>query len=170
MLDIDVMRALADLSTTNVLTLATIPLRFQIAPGAASGLGVANLDFSILVDGAEVASGTTDSNGELAVPLLALLVARPILHILDTDYSLRLHPDLEVISGLDGQQIRLAQLGYMIGHQLTDVDNDVADDDGEDGPRTQQAIMNFQMDKGLSVDGIVGPNTTNKLKTEVGGV
>jgi peptidoglycan hydrolase-like protein with peptidoglycan-binding domain len=169
-MDIDVLRSLADLNGVNVLTLATIPLRFQIAPGAANRLGVANLDFTISVDGNELSSGTTDSNGELTVPLLALLVARPILHILGTDYSLRLHPDLEAISDIDGQQIRFAQLGYMMGHQLTDVDNDVADDDGEDGPRTQQAIMNFQMDKGLSVDGIVGPNTTNKLKTEVGGV
>jgi hypothetical protein len=170
LLNVEFMRSLGDLAGLNVLVLTTIPVRFQIAPGTANDLGVADLDFSITVDGTEVSSGTSDSNGEIPVPLLPLLVARPILHVLGTEYALRLHPDLEDIADLDGQQIRLAQLGYMLGYQLTAVDNDVADDDDEDGPRTQQAIMNFQMDKGLSVDGVVGPNTTKKLKTEVGGV
>jgi hypothetical protein len=170
MLNIELMRSLGDLAGLNVLVLTTIPLRFQIAPGTGNNLGVADLDFTITVDGTEVSSGTTDANGEIAVPLLPLLVARPILHILDSDYPLRLHPDLEAIADIDGQQIRFAQLGYMLGYQLAAVDNDEADDDGEDGPRTQQAIMNFQMDAGLTVDGVVGPQTTNNLKTSVGGV
>lgn len=31
------------------------------------------------------------------------------------------------------------------------------------GPKTKQAVMNYQRSKGLSVDGIVGPNTWRKL-------
>jgi hypothetical protein len=170
MLNLELMRSPVGAININALMLTTIPLRFQIAPGTADGLGVADLPFTISVNGIKLSSGKTDSNGEIAVPLLPMLTAQPILHILDTDFSLRLHPAPEALDKLDGLQCRLAQLGYMMGYQLAAVDNDIADDDDEDGPRTQQAIMNFQMDMGLSVDGVLGAQSVQKLKNTVGGV
>jgi peptidoglycan hydrolase-like protein with peptidoglycan-binding domain len=38
------------------------------------------------------------------------------------------------------------------------------DIDGIFGPDTQQAVINFQTKKGITVDGIVGPQTWNQLK------
>jgi len=38
--------------------------------------------------------------------------------------------------------------------------------DGVKGPKTEQAIRNFQGDHGLAVDGVAGPNTRKKLFTE----
>lgn len=49
-------------------------------------------------------------------------------------------------------QERLAALGYNPGAI-----------DGINGPNTQAAIKAFQRDKGIGVDGIVGPNTWRKL-------
>ena len=40
--------------------------------------------------------------------------------------------------------------------------------DGKFGTNTQQAVMNFQANNGLAVDGIVGPNTWGYLMSCVG--
>lgn len=49
-------------------------------------------------------------------------------------------------------QYRLYQLGYFQSHQ-----------NGIFGPKTQDAVIRFQRDYGLRVDGIVGTNTWNAL-------
>lgn len=50
-------------------------------------------------------------------------------------------------------QIKLAVLGF----------TEVGAADGDFGPKTDMAVRNFQRKKGLTVDGIVGPNTYSKL-------
>lgn len=170
MIDVEVARTMADLMGLNVLTLATIPLRFQIAPGTAASLGIANVDFAISFDGSEIASGQTTADGEVSIPLLALMGGSPaVLRIFDTDFNLTLHPGLQAVSGLDGRQRRLEHLGYMTGYQLVVIGGDQPDDN-TDGPRTQQAIMNFQMDESLTIDGDIGNQTSGKIKSKVGGV
>jgi peptidoglycan hydrolase-like protein with peptidoglycan-binding domain len=58
-------------------------------------------------------------------------------------------------------------LGYITGYQLTPPGN-AAPDDGRDGTKTQQAIMNVQADSNISIDGTVGSQTRNQLTTKVG--
>ncbi len=41
--------------------------------------------------------------------------------------------------------------------------------DGVFGAQTNSAVRNYQQSRGLSVDGIVGPNTWNRLLSEVVG-
>ena len=74
MAEIPVMRTMGDLLGVNTLVLATVPLRFQLAPGTAAGLGIANADYTIAFAGeAPFASGQTDADGEVPVPMLAII-------------------------------------------------------------------------------------------------
>jgi peptidoglycan hydrolase-like protein with peptidoglycan-binding domain len=55
----------------------------------------------------------------------------------------------------------------MTGYLLTPRGNDVPDD-GSDGVRTRQAILNYQTDKPLDIDSIVGNQTRNGLIADAG--
>lgn len=167
MLEILAARTLSGLSTGVTLTIATAKLRFQIAPGGGSGLGITDARYSLCADGVEFASGQTDANGEVRIPLLPLFSGTVVLRVFGTEYNLSLHPKLQASASLPGQQKRLDILGYMTGYQLLEIANDVPDD-GRDGARTQQAIMNIQTDKSLRIDGEMGPQTTGALRIEVG--
>ncbi|MTV27113.1 murein L,D-transpeptidase [Nitriliruptoraceae bacterium ZYF776] len=58
----------------------------------------------------------------------------------------------EAAEQLVDAQTRLIDLGYLLGNA-----------DGESGPRTTAAIMAFQAVNGLSVDGVLGPETVDVL-------
>lgn len=63
--------------------------------------------------------------------------------------------------GMRGEDVRelqnkLASLGY-----------DVGPIDGIFGPRTERAVIQFQKNNGLKVDGIVGPQTYGMLENLV---
>ena len=60
---------------------------------------------------------------------------------------------LDPVNEVSGIQARLNNLGF-----------DAGPIDGIDGPITRRAIKAFQEQQGLSVDGIVGPQTQAKLK------
>jgi hypothetical protein len=164
-----VMRTAAKLSTGNVFVFRKVPLRFQITPGTQEGVGIAGLDYTITLDGKIVGTGTTDADGEVEVPLDALIQGSPVLRILDTDYHLHLHPGLQPLDTLAGQQKRLDHLGYMTGY-LTEPIGSAVPDDGVDSPRTQQAIMNFQMDReAVAIHGDMSSETIADLYFEMGG-
>ncbi|MCP5019787.1 MAG: peptidoglycan-binding protein [Ketobacter sp.] len=57
------------------------------------------------------------------------------------------------VSTVEGQQLRLNNLGYNAGVV-----------DGLMGRKTRAAAKGFQSDNGLDVDGIIGPQTQKKLK------
>ena len=162
-----VARTFEGLDLLNTLEWPTFPVRFQIAPGTGSDLGIAKVDFSVLSNGVQIASGQTDANGEVQIPLLPVFFRGVCLRIFSTDYDLAIHPGLEPIDTLKGQQKRLEIIGYVSGYQLIAIASSVPDD-GSDGPRTQQSIMNFQTDGNLDIDGEIGPRTTKLLKTQVG--
>lgn len=170
MLEALLARTMEGLPTLNTLvtSLLVVRLRFQIAPGTASDLGIANVPYSLLSGGTQFETGQTDANGEVAVPLSPLLTGSTIVvRIFGTDYDLSLHAGLQAINGMNGRQKRLDVLGYMTGYQLTGIANAVPDD-GNDGPRTQQSIMNLQTDQNLTIDGDIGPQTTNALRAQTG--
>ncbi|MEY2429491.1 MAG: hypothetical protein QOJ40_2376 [Verrucomicrobiota bacterium] len=151
--------------TRNVLALRVVKLRFQIAGGTGSDLGVVNAPFTVSLDGLEVASGQTDANGELS--LLIAPGETLQVRVLDTIYNVDFAPAMEALTTLHGQQKRLEIVGYLTGHLLTPLANAVPDD-AVDGPRTRQAALNLQTDQNLVIDADIGTNTRNALRTAAG--
>lgn len=144
-----------------------VKIRFQIAPGTDANLGIANAAYRILSGGTEIASGQTNADGEVEVPLQPLLTGAVTVRIFESDYNLTLHAGLRAVTTLAGQQKRYDILGYITGYQLGTVGN-APPDDGRDGTKTQQAIMNVQADSNISIDGTVGNQTRTQLTTKVG--
>lgn len=56
----------------------------------------------------------------------------------------------------------LNQLGYK--HECPNGNTEPLDEDGIFGAKTEVVVKSFQQDEGLSVDGIVGPNTLKALE------
>ena len=154
------------LTVLNTLVMPTVRLRFQICPGTEAGLGIANVPYDVILNGTKVKGDVTDANGEATVEILVIQQGGAVLRIFDTDYNLSFSL-LRALSTTQGQQKRLEVLGYFTGYQLVALLNNPIDD-GVDTPRFQQAIMNFQTDQVLAMDGVVGPNTRAKMKTVVG--
>jgi len=143
-----------------------LKVRFQICGGEPNGLGISGAEYILLRNGVEIARGSTDGNGE--VPIEYLPGEGHVLRLFNTDYPIHLHAGLQPLTSLEGLQKRLDVLGYMTGYLLSPIENDTPDD-GDDGPRTQQSVMNFQLDHNLLLDGIVGNQTRNALQSAVGG-
>jgi hypothetical protein len=156
-------------SIVNTLTAVTgvVKIRFQIAPGTGADLGIAGVNYRIFSGGTQIAQGQTNADGEVEVPLQPLLTGAVTLNIFDSDFNLTLHPGLQAVTTRAGQQKRYDILGYMTGYQLGTVGN-AAPDDGTDGAKTQQSIMNVQTDGNLSIDGTVGNATRTDLTTKAG--
>ena len=167
MLPASLTRTSTGLDTKNTLVVPTLPLRFQFAPGGQAGVGCAGAPFTITAAGQQIGGGTTNDKGEVPVPFAHLFFAPPVVvHIFDTDYNLTIGP-ADVTETLPGWQKRLDVLGYLTGHQLTPMGSD-RPDDGTNGTRTLQAVLNFQTDEGLSVDGEIKDKTKAALKREAG--
>jgi hypothetical protein len=166
-----VTRTAEGLEILNTLVVPTgeVRLRFQIAPGTGGGLGISRAQFSLLFGGEEFASGTTDANGEVGIPIQQMLSGGVVVRIFGTDYNVTFHPKLQPVGILTGQQKRLDIMGYITGYQLGEFRTASGrPDDNINGVRTQQAIMNFQTDQSLDIDGVIGPQTINALKSQVG--
>ncbi len=164
--DAFVARTAADQTGLNTLVVLTYPVRFQLAPGAADGIGIEGAEFVVSAAGVEIARGKTDANGEVPVPIAPLLLGAVTIRILGTDYVLSFQPQ-DKPTVLRGQQQRLDKLGYMSGYQLQ-VPGSAAAADNQDGPRTQQAFMNFQCDENLTLDGVIGPQSRGRLVEKTG--
>jgi hypothetical protein len=158
-------RSIADAITGNMVAMVTVRFRFQIGGGTEDALGIEGADWRALQNDAQIASGRTPATGE--VSFLMNPGEEAVLEILGTEYRVTLHPGIAANDTLAGRQKRLDMLGYMTGYQLTPI-ADNAPDDGTDGPRTQQAIMNFQMDQNIGVDGEIGNQTAQALARAAG--
>ncbi len=163
MQDAAVMRTGAELEDVNTIVLPQVPIRFQIAPGTGAGLGIQGATYVVTVNGTQFATGQTNADGEVMVPLTP---GGAVVRVFETEYTVTLHADGFVdITTMRGRQKRLDHLGYVTGYQLTPIASDTPDD-GTDGPRTQQAIMNFQTDTGITIDGEIGAQTEQKMRDE----
>ena len=156
-----------DLVNTLTTVREVVKIRFQIAPGTGAGLGIADADYKISAGGAEIATGKTNADGEVEVPLHPLLTGTVTVRIFESDFNLTLHGGLEAVTTLKGQQKRYDILGYMTGYLRNTVGNS-APDDGTDGSKTQQCIMNVQTDGNLAIDGTVGNQTRTELTSKTG--
>jgi hypothetical protein len=156
-----------DLVNTLTTVLEVVKIRFQIAPGTGANLGIADAEYKLLSGSTEIASGTTTADGEIEVPLQPLLTGAVTVRIFESDFNLTLHGGLEAVTTLKGQQKRYDILGYHTGY-LRDVVGNGLPDDGRDGPKTQQCIMNVQTDGSLAIDGTVGNQTRTELTSKAG--
>ena len=81
-------------------------------------------------------------------------------NVITTMSSSYYHGEPLIEEGSTGSYVRDLQ------KKLTDLGYKVGGVDSIFGPNTKEAVMNFQRDYGLSVDGQVGPKTWAKLNEE----
>jgi len=172
MADVFVSRFFDNLLGQNTIVVQTLPVRFQIAPGRGSGLGIAGAPFVISAAGVEISRGVTNAEGEVGVPVIPLFVGNVTVRIFDTDYLVSLTP-VTPVDKLLGQEQRLDALGYFTGYQITAPRRDPQpatrqEEETQPPTRTESAFMNFQTDENLAVDGRFGPNTSAKLREASG--
>lgn len=123
-----------------VLTAKAGPLGWAYAPNASFD---ANHDYAITVGELEDAV-CRNCHGPRWAEVLRRLGASDVGPETDAD-----GPDLGTVRGL---QLGLSRLGF-----------DVGDVDGIAGPKTSNAVLMFQADRGLTIDGIYGPRTRAAL-------
>lgn len=155
-------RTLDGLTHLSTLVLPTARLRFQICGGVGAGLGIAGATFTVSFSGAVFMTGATTADGEVSIPALE----GAVLRIFDTDYTLSFGA-LPALTALAGQQKRLEVMGYLAG-QLTTAFGDSPTADGNDSSSLQAAILNFQSDRNLTIDGLIGPQTRGALQSAAG--
>lgn len=168
MLRAAVARTVPDRAHHNTLAVLPVRLRFQIAPGTGSGLGIAGLTYEIRIDDHLVFRGTTSADGEALIPYGPLTLGPVILRMMDTDYQIQLYPALQLITNFAGLRKRLETLGYLTGYLTLPLQGQP--DVDEDSVETQQAILNLQADQGQTIDGDVGRQTRDRLHQQVGGI
>lgn len=120
------------------------------------GEPLANTSYTLTVDGNNF-TGTTNGEGLLVESILPN-ASRGRVIVLDEGgneidgYELALG-HLDPVTEISGVQMRLTNLGY-----------DCSSEEGEPGPRTQQAIERFQQAQELETTGEIDDATREKLK------
>jgi len=133
-----------------------IEIIFQRYPGTEAASAVQGLNYSVQVGTGAVRNNSTGADGKVTVQLRSGQTAR--LTVMGTEYRLRLRRTLEPVNQMRGIQRRLNMLGYHAG-----------DEDGNLGPITEHAVLNFQADNNpLKADGLAGPQTRQRLRNRVG--
>lgn len=117
---------------------------------------LANAAYTLTIDGAAT-QGTAGADGLVEAPIQATTQEATLSVKLtqpeDTGYTWNLKLGaLDPETTMTGVQARLNNLGYNTGAV-----------DGIQGPRTTEAVKEFQTKYQLKVDGIVGPITRGKL-------
>lgn len=142
--------------TTNRFVTATVIIYFQRYPGIDSSSGIANVPYTLRVDGSVIQTGTTGTDGKAILNFAEDKTA--MLEIFGSQYEIRIKERIESIRNCDGIQQRLNMLGYNAGKV-----------DGVMGRNTDRAVLCFQADNApLKIDGIPGNNTQTKLMNKVG--
>jgi hypothetical protein len=151
-------RTQKDLPHKNTLVLRKLKVYFQRYPGKEgtdADRGIADAEYVLKVAGRVVDKGKTAADGLVELSIPAGYPAE--LEVFGTKYDVTIHNWMEPETVVLGQQRRLSMLGYELG-----------DVDGNFGEKTDRAALNFQADKGLEPDGIVGHNTSGQLKSVFG--
>lgn len=162
-----VQRVLEGLSHFNTLAMPTVRIRFQIAPGTGTGLGIDAVPFQVLIGTSVVHAGTTDPNGEVTVPIPFITAGNCVLRIFGSDYPLDFAPSLDAVTAVSGQLQRMDQMGYVTGYQLSNV-VDPSTGTVRDTERSRQCCLNLQADAGIAIDDDIGPQTRGQLTTRAG--
>jgi peptidoglycan hydrolase-like protein with peptidoglycan-binding domain len=174
MIDFDVgnfiSRLVQDATAHNTLDSRTIEIFFQKSPSTPEGdsRGIEHLDYEIIAGGTVIQSGSTGADGKIELPvtggraeLRLTFDGNPV-----AAYLFTLRDDaFEAANTVNGVQRRVRNIGYHLGHAGGNNDGI----DGDLGGRTDKAILDFQIDNQLDIDGAVGTNTQRKLNDIVGG-
>jgi len=145
-----VTRTATDSESANVLHPRRPLFVIRDIPGP-DGIPLMNTPWQLKLGETEVASGVTDKNGRVVV--LAPLTPGEVYVLEYPGRSVEIEAtELAAIGGTKGMQQRLFGLGYAPGP-----------DDGNAGPLTESALMEFQEDHGLVVDGVYGAQSQQKL-------
>ena len=163
-------RLVSDSTAHNTLDSRTIEVFFHKSPSWAESdtRGIEQLNYEIVAGGVTVRSGTTEADGRIEIPVsggqaeLRLKVGEDAV----ATYQFILRDDaLEAGDTIAGVQRRLRILGYHLGHAGPSLDGV----DGDLGRNTDRAILDFQIDNQLAIDGAVGRGTLNQINDIVGG-
>jgi len=134
----------------------TIEIIFQRYPGTDAAGAISGLDYEVTVGRGPSRHGRTGNDGKITIRIPLSASAR--LNVMGTEYILRARSRLEHFNHLRGVQRRLNMLGYNAGTV-----------DGDMGPKTEYAVLNFQADNApLKVDGLPGSRTQRDLRDKVG--
>jgi putative peptidoglycan binding protein len=140
-----------------------VEIHLQRSPGVSDDRGIEGLDFKVEAEGQELQTGTTAADGKIEVQLAG---DETTLTLLYEDAPVAVYrvtqraEEPEEVTLVRGQQRRLRGRGYPIGEGGPESDGV----DGLAGPRTSRAILEFQADEGLAMDGIVGSKTQGALE------
>jgi hypothetical protein len=160
------LRVLEGLPQFISLVVPQVRIRFQIAPGVGAGLGIGAVPFEVVVGGVSVLTGTTDTNGEIIVPLPLVQGGGCSVKIFGSEFPIALLASWDPVTTVKGQQQRLDHLGYIRGYQLSTTIEPPAD--GTLTERFHNAINDFQWNEDIAVDGAAGPVTQGRLTTAAG--
>ncbi len=155
----------------NTLVIRTVEVTFQRSPSHPSGdsRGVNALNWRVMSGGVEIQNGVTDDSGLIEVQVRGN--ADSILELLHAgatvaQYRVRLRAaGYEADTSTAGWQRRLMQLGYHVGHSSAAGDGV----DGDIGPKSDKAILDFQVDEVIDFDGVVGGTTRAHMNDQCGG-
>ena len=153
-----VARTEKDLPHKNTIVLRKLKVYFQRHPGKGGSdaeRAIDAVDYVLKVGGRVVDKGKTAADGSVTMHVPA--GERVALEIFGTTYDVAIRSSLEKETEVLGQQRRLTLLGYDLGGV-----------DGTFGEKSDFATLCFQADQGLDPDGVVGPGTRAKLKSEFG--
>jgi hypothetical protein len=162
-----VQRVLEGLPQFNTIAMPIVRIRFQIAPGTGTGLGIAAVPFQVQVGGVAVHAGTTDANGEVTVPIPFIAAGGCVLRIFDSEFPLDFTPTLDPVTSALGQLQRMDQMGYVTGYQL-DATIEPSTSPTRNTERSRQCCLNFQNDAAIAIDDIIGNQTRTTLTTRAG--
>lgn len=162
-----VQRVLEGLSQFNTIAMPIVRIRFQLAPGTGTGLGIDGVPFQVVIGTTVVHAGTTDPNGEVTVPIPFITAGNCVLRIFGTDFPLDFAPSLDAVTDVAGQLQRMDQMGYVTGYQLS-ADIDPSTGAVRNTERSRQCCLNLQTDASIAIDDDIGPQTRGQLTTRAG--
>lgn len=151
-----VTRSAAGTDTPSTLRPDVVELYFQVYPGTrtreGTNIGIPNVPYTITIPGLPEQRGNTDSDGKIRISLMPGTTAT--VRVFDTEYRVTARNTLEPVEQRPGLQRRLQMLGYNLGP---------AGVDGRRGRFTEKAVLDFQADAGLRIDGIPGRRTRTTI-------
>lgn len=157
----------------NAIVTRTVELTFQRAPlrpaGSDPARGIEALTWRALSGGSVIASGKTTADGKIVVPIRGgqpSILQLTVGGVTMAEYEVVLRgTPFEAKDTIAGVQRRLRAVGYQIGHTGTGKDGV----SGVMNDETDRAILEFQVDESLTLDGKADGTFQTKLGSTVGG-